>query len=206
MMRVGLGLSVLLLSAPTASADYYPELPPKKPPSLAPPSSVTPLPQPAYVMVDPEQGPRSPGLAVTLSLMATIVPPLVATAVWNDSNRGGVGEEHDEDMLWVVGASLLLGPSVGHWYSGKVLTPGLGVRALGYALIAAGVDDDSDDGFGLVMLGITAVIGGASYDVATAGRSARQYNFEHATRILPVIAPVITPEGTQLRLGITGNF
>ena len=58
-----------------------------------------------------------------------------------------------------------------------------------------------------MLLGTTAVVGGAIYDVATAGRSARQYNFEHATRVMPVIAPVITPDGSaQLRLGVTGSF
>jgi hypothetical protein len=198
-----------LTVAGTASADYYPApLTPPKPPPFAPPSSVTPVQQPAFTVVDPEHGPRSPGLAITLSLVATVAPPIAAVAAFNDSERDGVAEDREEAALWILGGSLLFGPSVGHWYAGKVLTPGLGVRALGFAIGAAAFGgNDVDDAISLMLLGTATVLGGAIYDVATAGRSAREYNFEHATRVMPMVAPAIAPDGSaQLRVGVSGAF
>ncbi len=213
----GFVLSAVLLSAASASADanYPAPLPPPNAPllvpepPLAPPSFVQPVmvPMPMPMpMPDPEQGPKSPGTAVMLSLAATIAPPLIAASIYGDEHY--VGNDHDEEMLWIFAGSALIGPSIGHWYAGKVMTPGLGVRALGFALGAAAFGtDDLGEGLGLLMLGSTAILGGAIYDIATAGRSAREYNFEHATRTIPMVVPTVGPDGhAQLRVGLTGNF
>lgn len=209
-------LSALLVSGVASADTYYPEgappqspLPPPPPePPLAPPSFVQPVMVPMPMpMPDPEQGPKSPGTATLLSLAATVAPSLVAVSVFPDRDRVG-NDDHEEAMLWVLAGSALLGPSVGHWYSGKVVTPGLGVRALGFALGAAAFgSNDFDEALGLLALGSTAILGGAIYDIATAGRSAREFNFEHATHTIPMVVPTVGPDGrAQVRVGLTGSF
>lgn len=186
----------LLLGSATASADTpYPA-------PLAPPSTVMPVQQPAAYLLDPEDGPKSPELAILLSVAGTVAPPLLASAMYGDTN------EHETELLWILGTSALLGPSLGHWYAGKVITPGLGVRAVGFALGAAAFGaDDLDSAVGLLMLSASCILGGAIYDVSTAGRSARHYNFAYATRLMPVVAPTMGPSGTTgAQLGVAGTF
>lgn len=206
-------LLAILGSAATASADdYYPEpLPPQAPPAPVPvyvPTSTAPAmtaPQPVvYAAPDPDEGPKSPGTAGMLSFFATVGPPLAAAAAFGNDD----GNDREDTMITVMLGSVLVGPSIGHLYAGKLVTPGLGVRALGFALgLAAAGTDDLDDAIGLLLLGSGCVIGGAVYDIATAGRSAREYNFQQAKRMMPTFAPVTTngqPAGVQV--GLAGAF
>ena len=101
---------------------------------------------------------------------------------------------------------MLIGPSIGHLYAGKLFTPGLGVRALGFGLAMAAFDDES---IGMLLLGTACVVGGAIADISTAGSSARAYNFEHANRTMsPTVAPVVDARGnaTGMQVGLVGNF
>lgn len=194
-MRAAVAI-VCVLGSATASADTpYPE-------PLAPPSAVMPVQRPAAYLLDPDAGPKRPGTALMLSAIGAIAPPLIASAIYDDNNG------HETELLWILGTSALLGPSLGHWYAGKVVTPGLGVRAVGFAVGAAAFgSDDLDTAVGLLMISASCILGGAIYDVTMAGRSARDYNFAYATRLMPVVAPTIGPGGTTgAQLGLAGTF
>ena len=198
--------AVLILSFFITSTAFADE--PAYPPPLLPPSSVepavptyVPVPMQALPLFDPENGPKNSGTAIALSLAGTVAPSLIASVAYGD-------HDHDEEMLWILGTSALFGPSLGQWYAGKVITPGLGVRALGFALGAAAFGaDDLDTAVGLLLISSTCILGGAIHDVATAPRSVREYNFAYATRMTPMIAPSVGADGrTQLKLGLAGSW
>lgn len=218
-MTRGAVLSVVLLSSTVARADdYYPEplppdpapaptyAPPTYPPTYPPPPHA-PLvaPQPYISPADVEDGPKSPMAAGLLSFGATVGVPILAAAMYGDSD----GDHNEDEMLTIMTTSALIGPSIGHLYAGKLITPGLGVRAVGYLLTMAAFESSSgEDGLGLAVIGISCIVGGAIHDIATAGRSAREYNFEHAKRTLaPTLAPVTTNGQTAgVQVGLAGNF
>ncbi|MBA2542090.1 MAG: hypothetical protein H0V17_20790 [Deltaproteobacteria bacterium] len=124
-------------------------------------------------------------VALGLSLGGTVVSwgLLIASA---QMENGGMA------TLGAVGT--MFAPSLGHWYSHKVFTRGLGLRALGIgaATIAFGMalDDlfeEDQDGEGtiaaLLLVGAGLYVAGTVDDIATASGAARKYNtrFENVT-------------------------
>jgi hypothetical protein len=213
-VRGGAVLSAVLLCATTASAADDPPYPsPLAPPPAvsdeAPPAAVQPPPQPVYI--DPDAGPKQWWVAALLSLGATAGPPVAVALIVGD--RDGNGQYQHLD--WTVLVSGMIGPSVGHIYAGKVLTPGLVVRTLGFgAVVIAAIDrsnagTNEDKSLGLLLIGSGCAIGGVIYDLVTVGTSVRDYNFEHAKRrMLPTIAPVVGAGGqtSGVQLGLAGTF
>ena len=104
--------------------------------------------------------PKSPGRATCLSLFGTLVGPLVP-----------------------LGAAV--GPGWGHLYAGNQARfwTGAGIRTvgLGGALVAYMVSDSPDDGTALTafVVGMGLWFGSSIYDIATAAKSAREYNSKH---------------------------
>ncbi|MEZ4368850.1 MAG: hypothetical protein R2939_21610 [Kofleriaceae bacterium] len=109
--------------------------------------------------------------------------------------------------------ALVLTPSAGHWYAGKVVTPGLVARAAGLGAFAYGVSqiclydcgDRSNNAGGPMLLGAAAVLGGVIYDLATADAAARDGN-ARARRLQ--LAPTVTRSGgaTTGGLAVSGAF
>ncbi len=186
MLRAGVVIAVMALTPSIASAD---EVAPPPPPMQA-------------TTVQPEEW-KSPLVAMLLSVGATGVPIAAAAAVFRDDDGNG----QYPDALWAIGGvAVLIGPSVGHWYAGKYFTLGLVARATGFALGAFAVNGrgHEDDKLGALLVGGACLVGGAIYDLATADRSAREYNFEHAKKLLPTVAPVAS--GTGVQIGLAGTF
>lgn len=160
--------------------------------------------------VEPPRAPRrkSPAVATALSLAGTAIPLTLV----------GVGFRHRSSDATEVKAgvlSLLLTPSAGHWYAGRVLTVGLGVRWIGGAIGVLGIieslrDSASEtpvgDGDTLLALSGLMILGGALADIATASSAAHDANASRAptTQLVPVAGP--TPGGGVVGAAVVGTF
>ena len=102
-----------------------------------------------------------------------------------------------------LGTSLVT-PSLGQWYAGEYLTPGMGVRflAAGLAVYAAfhGQETVTCDyamtsdqkckqftGNAIVLFGVAGIayVGGVAYDVLDAGDAVDRYNAKHRFSVMP---------------------
>lgn len=148
-------------------------------------------------------GPKDETTATLLSAAGTLVPAALI----------GAGFAADEDSLTTLGAlTSFFGPSLGHWYAGRWVTGGLAVRGVGAGVMVVGVTMElgcflrpecESAGNEIAAAGLVLYAAGAIYDVATAGRSAR----EHNERLLDVGPTVIGSGGSQtLGLGVSGAF
>ena len=152
---------------------------------------------------------KSETAATALSISAGLVLPagLVLAA---DNESGSTRTYLVEGAI----AAILLGPTAGHWYAGRGWTDATTVRIAGAAAGVAGVALLSTDCDGsctitevggiLVAGSAIALVGGALYDAATAGRSAREYNARQL-----VVTPVALPAaggGTAMGVGVGGTF
>jgi hypothetical protein len=110
-------------------------------------------------------------------------------------------------------AAVLLGPSAGHWYAGRIVTPGLVMRVGG---VAAGVGAialisdraEGEDAMAPLILTVWAmggaIIGGAAWDFATIPREVKRHN----ARVAPLqlgLVPLVTKEHAR-GLSIVGAF
>lgn len=200
--------------APQPDPAPYPEPPPQPypppQPQPYPPQQYPPQygyqPAPYYTPMAPViDGPKSTGTAVGLSLGATFIPPLVASAIAGDNEN-----RNDTLVYGLLIASAVIGPSAGRIYAGDFFTAGLGIRAAGMTAILVGANGDrsTDDAVGYIVLGSLALLGGAIADIAGTGAAVREYNFEHAKRtMMPMVAPTMGPNGTTgAQLGMSGTF
>lgn len=175
-----------------------------------------PPPQPAPVPV-PVGEELSEGTALALSLGGTLVPWALAVAA-PYVGENSLAAANTISLVSTIG--IVIGPSLGHWYAGKYLTPGMGLRLGGGALaIVGGIlffastfsfgHDDSDDDSGggaaagaLIMIGGAGMlVGGTIHDVVTAPRRVRRHNEARAGY---AIAPLVTDGAAGLVLG--GRF
>lgn len=110
------------------------------------------------------------------------------------------------DLRWstrIAIPTLLVGPSLGHWYAGRIVTGGLLVRAAGAGIAALGLaslaseDGEAGPGGGLFYLGAGLVLAGGIYDAATAGRAVDDRN---RVSVVPLVHPA------SAGLGIAGTF
>lgn len=187
-MRALLAFAVVAALASTAVAQ----------PSLAPSTPAPPAPGEVQEVY-------SPSTALALSLGTTL------------AGYGAflVADQAHSDSAAVFGlVAVSFGPSVGHWYTGEVLTPGLGLRAGGVVALGAGLAvalndcpifgdhcNDSPGGAALAVAGAALWVSGTVYDIATASRAAHRANRE-AAQIS--IAPTITRE--QTGVAVVGTF
>jgi hypothetical protein len=147
---------------------------------------------------------KDPTVATALSIGATLIPAVAGIALDN---------RHDATSATLVISGVMLGPSVGHWYAGKVFTRGAAMRLLGAGIIGVGFlaakkypenDGDfiDDRGLGIAIGGTVVIVLGALVDWGTAGESARKRN----ERITPTVTAIKTPTGSTPALGLAGSF
>lgn len=153
----------------------------------------------------PAFAPKSPGLAVGLSLLGTVVPTYLAV-----QNRDGSGAD------WLLTYGVFFGPSTGYFYSGRTgrAFGGAAIRLGFTALTAVGISTAcggnviwgcEDEGaanvvalLGLGLLGLSAV-----YDIVGAGSAVREWNARHQPPRLslrPQINPVARSGGLAARI------
>jgi hypothetical protein len=125
---------------------------------------------------------RSESTALLWSFLATAVPVAV-------SAPSAFSESGSQGAAWVFLGSLVVGPSLGHFYadrSGRALL-GLGIRTaaivglVGATTISWDNQSTGGDALALVSLGIGAV--SVVWDIASAPASARRYNETHRLSI-----------------------
>lgn len=187
-------------------AGAQPSAAPADPPptTFGPPSQYqAPPPAPAP---PPPPSPLSESAALGYSLAGTITS-------WALLVGGAAGDSVGAALLGTLGT--FMAPSFGHWYRGQILTRGLGVRTVGFAVFAWGVvkafDDlcedcsgsssDVETTTGLVIAGLLLYAGGTIDDIVTAPLAVRKHN--QRLEILG-IAPMVTSHGAGLALG--GRF
>jgi hypothetical protein len=152
-------------------------------------------------------GTKSETAALLWSLLGTVVPAgaalLMAPSEANASNEGAV------PSLVFLG-SALIGPSLGHFYSGRsgrALT-GIGIRTAALAAMIAGVAaawNGNGGGDELMVAGLA--VGGTvlAYDIIRAPHSARVHNNTiQAARI--AVGLTHSSNGPRLGLGMTVSF
>jgi hypothetical protein len=168
---------------------------------------------------EPVVAQKDPGTAQLLSLIGTAIP--LGLYAW-----GATGKEND--TLLAVGATgMMIGPSLGHYYANRRLgTPGLaarlagtGVGLLGVAMLVAGgvacsnvigpssenCDDGSESAKVVMAAGAGLFIGGAIYDIATAGRAARRENARQMS-LRPLFQPGAPGQTSAYGLSLDGTF
>jgi hypothetical protein len=152
-----------------------------------------------------------------------------ATAFWLSGGGTGVsiglalagGFTHHPTLSTVGGVGLLVAPSAGEIYAGKVFTAGMGIRlvSLGVAVIGAaelasctfplveagGCSGGGGGGAALLILGGLGYWSGIIYDIATAGSAVDDYNQRLRLRVTPTVIPTAS-SGPAVGLGITGSF
>jgi hypothetical protein len=155
------------------------------PPGLAAPTPPGMSTQRPGMSERPSGGPKSETAALALSLGGTALSYglMIAAADREDGDGETLG------TIGVIGA--VFAPSFGHWYAGKVLTRGLGLRAAGLsvALIAAvwafsecpifSSEEDCNQTAApgiLALGGVGLFVGGTIDDIVTAPRRVRDHN------------------------------
>jgi hypothetical protein len=174
---------------------------------------------------------KSPGMALSLSLLSTLVPMAVGTIMVSQAHNLHTHLGHTSlAYAGVAGLALGLsfGPSIGYayfgahfrgWGMGLLRLAGIGV---GSAAIIAAVDSamcKNEDGYascnkgdasGWVLLGavsLFAVVVSAVYDIATAPRAARRANEQHGlTNLSLVPVPIPGRSSTSPGLALVGQF
>jgi hypothetical protein len=190
-----LQLRVVMRAAVLVAVLAFATLARAQPPGLTPPSGAQPAPQ---LQATPLRK-KERGTAAVLSLGGTVVPFLIMMSIGNSSEP--------EYPVLAFGATAILLPSAGHWYAGKILTTGMGIRAVSgvVATVSIGILAQSDgDASGpavgaLVGLGGLAI--GAIYDLATAGSAVDEWNRKHAT-VMPTALVLRDGYG----VGLAGTF
>lgn len=152
----------------------------------------------------------SPGAAVAFSLLGTVAG--YGTFI------GGASSEHD-GLAYLGLAGILVGPSLGHLYTGehrKVWLTG-GLRGLGIvgmgvggtiALRDCGLRDSCDSG-GPPLFWISAIVtvGATVYSIVDSASSARRVNERRRNRLALTPTPIVGPnQSTGMGMSLSGTF
>lgn len=198
-MRAAVVSAALALSTSVAAAE-----PGLRPPGMTPPTADLEAPPTGAVAVaEPVAEPANAKSATTATLLALAgtIGPILFVREAIDGDGGGAA------LLGIAGMVFL--PSAGHWYAGKLVTPGMGMRVAGGAatLFTVSVLIESEgeaEGLETVFwIGAATFVAGTIYDIATAGNAARDWNTKHAT-VRPTV--VRTSIGGGTGVGLATSF
>lgn len=161
---------------------------------------------PARAEHDEPDDAKSPGTATALAVGGTLLPAAaIALGFSVVDDNPGLGS-----LAITTGTiGLGLGPSAGHWYAGKSVTGGLGLRVLGAAVAGAGAMKAMDDCFletqpcssvgdSIMVAGAAVFVGGVVWDIATADNAARDWNRRHGVSVS--VAPTVTDRSAGITL------
>ena len=116
-------------------------------------------------------------------------------------------------------AAALLLPSAGHWYAGRALTTGMGIRLAGMAVFYGGVayfahnfafesaNGGESLGLAIAVTGLAGVGLGALWDIGTAAGEVERYNARHHTSLQLAPTALRAPTGATVPgLALAGTF
>lgn len=148
---------------------------------------------------------KSPGTAAALSTFGTFIPFGVGVASL-PSESGGAGT-----ALIVLGGTIF-GPGLGHAYAGNAgrFFSGVGLRLLGWGGLMTTValswnDGDSGAAIAGALASTFLILGSSIYDIATAPKSARQFNDRHGYRQIS-LSPTFNPKNSTPGLQLSMSF
>ena len=155
---------------------------------------------------------KSEAVAFGLSGAGTLLgPALVAVAISEGDEATGPLHAEFWPMMAAGGVAMIIGPSLGNWYAGRLDSTGLNLRLGGavaaglgaaMAISAFSFDDNHDGQFavgGLIALaGVGMVATGTVLDLISAPRAAAEHNRHHLA-----FAPIAGPKQTGLMLAGT---
>jgi len=148
--------------------------------------------------------PKSKGTAVRWSLGATFAPVVIGGLIAL-SGVSGSGDDDNAPIIFGLGiswAGLIFGPSAGHFYAHKCGRgwAGAGIRALsGFVVMGgAGATTFSNSGGAIVFVVFGGVIylSSAIYDIATVGKSIKEYNTKHGLTYFQISPSYCSKEKT----------
>jgi hypothetical protein len=128
----------------------------------------------------------------------------------------GVGRDEHVALTGTGVALVGLGPTAGHWYQGRLVTPGLVMRSAGMVVLGIGLSQVEDaceancrnnKAFSAMMVaGLFAFAIGTVHDIATAPIEARRTNARNRQRRIEnlTLAPQVSNDQAGLVLG--GSF
>jgi hypothetical protein len=172
--------------------------------------------------VRPVDPPKSPRIGFALAVGST-VGGVGLLALADHLSSFDHTSDFDDGLQFAGGALVLLGPSAGQFYVGRVATLGLGVRFVAAsAFLFAGAFDppavkcvvsspsscatpDDSTSAGIRIVSATVFIVGAAYDVMTAPGDIKSYNDDWFDARL-TLAPIKSGVGYLPGIGIVGQF
>ena len=190
-----LGLSFTAAAQPGSPMDPAPSVTPVlKPPGLTQPTEPAPPPL--------TRSKKNRTVGTLLALGGTAVPVLMFVAAINirDGDTG-------MNLALASFATMIVAPSAGHWYAGKILTAGMGLRALGGTvavlslMVLAASEGDATGAETAFWCGTITLGVGAVYDIATAGSAVDEWNEKHVT-----VMPTALKVGDGYGIGVVGRF
>ncbi len=140
-----------------------------------------------------DDGSKSEALALGLAIGGTAIgPSLVMLAFDNDAYDTRLHAEYVPIMITGC-AAIVLGPSLGNVYAGKLWSTGLGLRLAGGAVLGAGVaslyDPYSTEGDRVLLIaGIGLLVAGTALDLRDSVITTRAHN--RAFVIAPLVGPI----------------
>lgn len=149
---------------------------------------------------------KSKAAAVWMSVSATLLPGAAGLAL--------LGGQPDDDLLAaaLIGSSIVIGPSAGHFYIGR---PGgvllrLGVAAATTSVAFTAASDEGGYGglgvfVGVMAAGTAIILIDGIYDIARVGGAVRRHNASQASRGLTA-GPIVEPASGRLGLGMRLEF
>ncbi len=158
--------------------------------------------------------PLSPRTATAFSVYGTLVPTALCITGLSVAASDSYGDPGKAGAVALVAGfvGLWFGPGLGYLYAhhpwgfwrGALIRVG-GAGAMVGAFAITWDDPDASGGWELFLGGAAIIAGSAIYDIAMAGKSARQYNREIAYRKVD-ISPVYFQEEKTLGLGLSIKF
>ncbi len=150
-------------------------------------------------------------LSVVGTLASTIATGVGLKMAIDDSNSNGVGV----GLFFGGLATSLFTPSLGHFYAGRHLTVGMGIRAASAALVIGALvasesstcsESCNNTQEALAITGLVGYATGIVWDIATAGKAASAYNERHGFTLSVTPTVLSPPSGPVMGIGIGGKF
>lgn len=153
------------------------------------------LASPAFA--DDERPDKRESVGTALAIGGTAAGP-VLILIANRIAEKAANDDGAELIGVVGGVFVMVGPSLGHWYAGKPVTWGMGLRVGGLAAGGIGllanyscIPESTTCGhrplpIALMVAGGAALLTGTIWDLLTADDQVRHWNSRHAVTVAPV--------------------
>jgi len=187
-MRILAAIALIALLASPAAAQAPGEVPPQELDSEQPvPGNAQPARIERQLPPLPAVKRKDPAVGVGLAILGTLGSFALASATIGDG----------ENLLPAF-TMIVLGPSVGQWYSRQIGGVGIAARLAASYLIARAIhhyeydDGSSENANRMILGGIGLWIGSTLYDWYAAHDAAKTYNREHSVQFAPTLVQSAT--------------